>query len=214
MERMGQIVKILRKSGVRPPYRTVFFVLAMLCWPRPAAAQADLNTLLVNFLRNLSAGTIQIGGVTSKVAVASDFSTAANTNLQAITGLTWTMPSGVALNMSFRCDLLYSQATAAVAVAFGIQDVTVAPTNLAALGVIATSTTAGTSGNLPTLTTTTATSVVSATPSATGTVFQAELSGWIEQPSNGSSSAVTIMVSTAAGADVVTVKRGSFCTVW
>lgn len=160
-----------------------------------------------------SYGPFSITAVTTAqtAVVASDFTTAANTNLQNITGLAWTMPPSAATNVSFRCELLYSQATGNAAVAFGIQDVTVAPTNIAVAGRIQTNTTAFTAGTLPTLTTTTATSIVSATPAATGTVFRAELAGYIQQPSNASSSAINIMVSTATSGDAVTVKQGSYC---
>ncbi|HEV1286555.1 MAG TPA: hypothetical protein VNU44_14635 [Bryobacteraceae bacterium] len=143
----------------------------------------------------------------------SDFSTAAVTTLQAITGLSWTMPANAALNLPFSCHLAYSQATAAASDAFGIQDVTVAPTNLFATGAMNTNVTATTQANLPTLTTTTATAIVTATPSAITTIWNADLNGFIEQPSNASASVVQIMVSTATAADVVTVKRGSFCRV-
>jgi hypothetical protein len=97
------------------------------------------------------------------------------------------------------------------AVAFGIQDVTVSPTNIAARGYLRTSTTASTAGNVATLTTTTATPIVSATPGATATDYMAEISGFVEAPSNASSSQIKIMVSTATAADLVTIRRGSHC---
>lgn len=149
----------------------------------------------------------------SFVNVTADFTTINNTSLQAITGLTWTMPASVALNLPYYCHLAYSQATANAAVAFGIQDVTVAPTNIMSTGHEQTNVTAFTEANLPTLASTTATAIVSATPSAITTIWEADLNGFIEQPSNASSSAITILASTAAGADAVTVKRGSFCRV-
>lgn len=143
----------------------------------------------------------------------SDFTTAANTNLQAITGLTWTMPASTAINIPFSCFLQYSIATAAVAVSFGIQDVSIAPTAINAQGLQYTSATAATEGTMVNLASTTATAIVTATPSAVTTVWMAQLHGMIEQPSNASSSAINIMVKTATAADVVSVKRGSFCTV-
>jgi predicted RecA/RadA family phage recombinase len=146
----------------------------------------------------------------------SDFTTAANTNLQAITGLTWTIPANTALNIPFSCHILWSQATAANAVSFGIQDVTVAPTRIDVGGVMVVSATTGTawqSGTLVALNSTTATAIVTGTPSAITTTWQAELHGVIEAPSNASSSAINIMVKTANSANVVSVKRGSFCTV-
>lgn len=145
--------------------------------------------------------------------VAGDFTSTGNTNLQTITGLSWTMPANHAMNMPFRCDLVYSIATAAVAVDFGIQDVTVAPTNINAMAEMFTSATAVTAANLPTLASTTATSIVSATPSAITTKWNAHIEGFIEQPSNAAESVINIMVKTANASDLPTVYRGSRCTV-
>jgi hypothetical protein len=125
--------------------------------------------------------------------------------------LTWTVPANTALNIPFTCHLTYSQATAAAAVAFGIQDATVSPSNIGAQATIQTNTTAFTSGALVALQSTTATAIVSATPSATGTNYTAQVTGFIEAPSNASSTAINIMVSTATSGDAVTVYEGSFC---
>ena len=119
--------------------------------------------------------------------------------------------SAQALNVPFQCHLAYSQATAAVADSFGIQ-ATVAPTNIFATGQVFTNTTAFTAGNLPTLSSTTATNIVTGTPSAITTVWNAELSGFVENPST-TANTINIMVKTATAADAVTVKRGSFCVV-
>jgi hypothetical protein len=150
---------------------------------------------------------------TNTVRVASNFTTAANTNLQAITGLTWTfIPT--AQSYSFHCSLTYSQGTANAAVAFGIQSVTAAPTNIFAngtqqitVGPPATFTT----GTLATLTTTTATAIVSGTPGATATNYVAQLDGTIENPA--AENTAVVMVSTATAADAVTVLRGSYCSI-
>lgn len=150
----------------------------------------------------------------NKVFVASDFTLAANTSLQTITGLTWTLPANIAVNASFHCSLNYSQATANVGIAFGIQGATVTPTNINANGTLYTSTTASTTGTLNGLVTTTATNIVTATPSATATVFKTELDGTIEEPSNVSQPVVNIMASTSNSGDLVTVKRGSYCTLF
>lgn len=147
------------------------------------------------------------------VYVTGDFTTAANTSLQAITGLAWTMPGSLAINVPFDCYFQYSQATAAVADSFGIQDVTTAPTQINANGTMQTNTTAFSSGpGVVALASTTATAVMTATPSAITTVWSAEMHGVIEQPS-GTASAINIMVKTATAADAVTVKRGSYCRV-
>jgi hypothetical protein len=149
----------------------------------------------------------------NKAFVAANFTTAANTNLQTITGLTFNLLPA-ALNYQFHCALSYSQATANAAVAFGIQAATVNPTNIFATGGIGTSATAGTTGVLATLASTTATSIVSATPSATATNFTAVLDGTIEEPANDAGQVINIMVSTANSGDAVTVLRGSYCYLY
>lgn len=146
--------------------------------------------------------------------VTTDFTLAANTSLQAITGLSWTMPANTALNVGFSCHLLYSQATAAVADQFGIQDVTVAPTSLMAKAQAYISASTFTAANVPALTTTTATPIVTFTPTAITTIWNADIDGMIEQPSNASTSVVQIMAQQSNAADLLTVKRGSFCRVW
>lgn len=145
--------------------------------------------------------------------VASDFTTANNTSLQVITGLSWVLQANLAQNVPFHCSIAYSQATANAAVAFGIQSATISPTNIFASGREFTSATAATQGVLATLSSTTATNIVSATPSATATNFSVELDGYIENPS-GSANTINILVSTATGADAVTIKRGSWCRIW
>lgn len=141
----------------------------------------------------------------------SDFTTAANTNLQTITGLSWTTPA-VSGNYSFACDIMYSQATGNAAVAFGIQAATNSPTNINATGTMQTNTTAFTGGSLNGLNTTTATAIVSATPAATATIFNAHLGGSIEM--SALANTFNIMVSTATSGDAVTVKRGSTCELF
>jgi hypothetical protein len=153
----------------------------------------------------------QVAEIPSSVYVTTDFTTAASTSLQTITGLSWTLPANTALKVPFVCNLTYNQATGNAAVVLGIQDVTVSPTNIAARGVIWTSATAPTAGVVVGLTTTTATAIVSASPTATATDYAAELSGYIEAPSNASASVVNILVSTATSGDAVTIRRGSFC---
>lgn len=164
----------------------------------------------------LNSGTFQRTGTsTNRVSVGSDFTTANNTSLQAITGLIWTFPSTPAANYSFHCSLSYSQATANAAVAFGIQASNNNPTNIFAngtqqitVGAPATFTT----GTLATLATTTATNIVSGTPGATATNYTATLDGTLEF--GASVNTVSIMTSTATGADAVTVKRGSYCNLF
>lgn len=142
--------------------------------------------------------------------VTSNFTTAANTNLQTITGLSWTVPA-TALNWTFHCDLSYSQATATAAVAFGIQAATNNPTNIFATGIQYTAAGTSTTGTLATLTTTTATNIVSGTPGATGTNNTVHLGGTLEL--GASANTINIMVSTATSGDAVTVLRGSYCSL-
>jgi hypothetical protein len=151
--------------------------------------------------------------LTQGPSLPSDFTTANNTSLQNITA------GGVTLGFSkqakaakseFHCVLLYSQGTANAAVAFGIQAVTNAPINIEASGEMSTTPTAKTAGTLATLATTTATNIVSATPGATAAVFRAVLDGTIEDSAQANT--FNIMVSTATGADAVTIKRGSSCS--
>lgn len=154
----------------------------------------------------------QVAEIPAFTRVTTDFTTSGSgTALETITGLTFTIPATTALNVPFSCHLVYHQNVANVAVAFGIQDVTVSPTNIAAMGEIHTSASVIAAANLVGLATTTATAIISATPSAITTDWNAEVSGMVEAPSNASSSAIRLMVSTATAADTVTVRRGSFC---
>jgi hypothetical protein len=157
-------------------------------------------------------GTL-ISAPSNSVALGSNFTTAANTNLQTV--LSWTLPSEAALVLDFYCDGSYSQATGTSAVAFGIQAATAAPTNIFANGVQ--QITAGppatfVTGTLPTLTTTTATAIVTGTPGATATNYTIHLAGQIENPAI-ALNAINVMVSTATSGDAVTVLRGFSCHI-
>lgn len=160
---------------------------------------------------NTYAGVSYLNG--NKAFVAADFPTSGvGTALEAITGLTFTLATNTAENIPFSCSFRYSQAVANAAVGFGIK-ASVAPTQINASGEIYTSTTALTAGNLQGLTTTTATAIVTGTPSAITTVWNVNIRGFIENPS-GAASTITFLVSTATAADLVTVKRGSYCTLY
>jgi len=135
-----------------------------------------------------------------------------STSFTNITGLSWTMPANAATNSAFHCDLIFSGVSSSASYAFGIQDVSVAPTNAAVQGEVMTATAAITSGTVTGLNTTTATSIVSWTPS-TGSA-SAWIAGLIEQPSNASSSVVNIMSTTTNASYPITIKRGSFCRVF
>jgi hypothetical protein len=144
------------------------------------------------------------------VSVTGDFTTANNTNLQIITGLTWTLPANLALSVPFRCVLFYSQAGAAVSDSFGVQTDTVTPTNFQVGGSMETALGTTAYGDA-TISNTTATAAVTGTPSATATIFNAYVDGLLENPSNASPTTLSIQVKTSVGTDAITVKRGSFC---
>lgn len=145
--------------------------------------------------------------------VTADFTDASSTALQAITGLGFTFPINSALNAKIDCDILYNQTVGAVADAWGVQDVTVAPTNVEATGVTQTAATTWSEQQLLTLATTTATNIGTFTPSAITTVWHARLHALVEHPSNASTSAFNIMVSQSTAADLMVIKRGSSCLV-
>lgn len=182
---------------------------------RGAAGILDVGTTAAGGTGGtVNAATHQYRGLAQTYFVTGDFTTSGSgTALELITGLSWTFPATTAMNVKVDCYLNYNQNVAAVAVAFGFQDATVAPTNLAGWGKMGTNTTAFTAGTLAASTTTTATAVVSATPSAITTIWPAELHLFIEQPSNAGTSVFSIRVSTATAADTVTIKRGSYCTL-
>jgi hypothetical protein len=149
-----------------------------------------------------------------------NFTTANNTNLQIITGsshnLVFNLPANAQV-YNFHCALSYSQATANVAVAFGIQSATVAPNNIFANGTeqitVGPPATVVT-GTLATLASTTATSIVSGTPGALATNYTVYLDGTVDNPANNQGNVLNFMVSTAAGADAVTVLKGSYCRLY
>jgi hypothetical protein len=127
-----------------------------------------------NSAGTVNAATYQYRGLAQTYFVTSDFTTSGSgTALELITGLSFTFPASTAINAKLDCYLNYNQNVAAVAVAFGFQDATIAPTNLNAWGRMGTNTTVFTAGTLAASATTTATSVVSATPSAITTIWPA-----------------------------------------
>ena len=117
-----------------------------------------------------------------------------------------------AANYSFHCELPYNQQTAAGGVGLAVQGATTAPTRLDAWATIYTNNT-GTSaqGVAQNITSTTATSVLSATPSAITTVFQAKLDGTIQVGASGTT--FNVLMYTGAGADTVTPQAGSYCAI-
>lgn len=158
-----------------------------------------------------SAGLFLNAGQT--VRVASNFTTAANTSLQTISGLSWTLPATGTYTFSFHCHGAYSQATAASIVGFGIQAATAAPTNIFALSSIWRAATTPATTTLATLSSTTATVIGSATPSASATNNLFELWGTVENPA-ATANTFNIMVSTNNSSNLVTVLRGSYCELF
>lgn len=119
----------------------------------------------------------------------------------------------VSTNFSFRCAILYNQQTAAVAgTGFAIQGATNAPTRLDAWGQMYTSN-AGVSagGSVQNLTTTTATSVVTGTPSAITTVFQAIIDGSVQV--GASATTLNLLAFTGNASDSITIQAGSYCSI-
>jgi hypothetical protein len=177
-------------------------------------------------LYRLSAAVVAVGNgtqgnhsgilVTGNVAaLTADFTDANAAGLQVITGLSFTLPASVALNVPFECNLMYSQATTATSVSFGIGAVTYAPTRIDAEGVINTAV-AGTTATaaLANLTTTTATAIVSGTPGATATTYFVRLHGLVQNASNAGANTPNFYVSQATASKLVTVKAGSWCKIW
>jgi hypothetical protein len=119
-------------------------------------------------------------------------------------------------NYSFICELLYSQATAAVLDGFSVQAATNAATDWDAWGTMdttnpASTTVTGSRGSALRVTSTTSTPVVSATPGAIATVYQARLAGNIQV--GASVPTINVAAFTGNASDAVTIKAGSFCTV-
>jgi hypothetical protein len=119
-------------------------------------------------------------------------------------------------NYSFTCEIIYSQATAVVLDGFSVQAATNAATDWDAWGTMYTAnpvstTVTGSEGSALRVITTTSTPIVSATPGAIGTVYQARLSGNIQV--GASVPTMNIAAFTGNASDAVTIKAGSFCTV-
>lgn len=150
-----------------------------------------------------SAQTLQV--------ITSDVSNTSAT-LATITGLTITFPL-VAANWTFTCDLVYSQATAAVANQIGVQTATNGATNLTASAVAYITTSTFTAGAVTDVaSTTTAQSVVTFTPGATGVKLPIHLSGVVEGAS-ASGTVLNIQALTGNVSDALTFYRGSQCWI-
>jgi len=141
----------------------------------------------------------------------SDFTDSNASGLQVITGLAITFPA-IAKNYSFHCSLSYSEATPIASDQFGVASLTTAPTNLKAQAHVTTTegaAAAQTTGNSGNITTTTPTSIVTFTPVGTGEK-PVEIDGAIEV-AGGGVSILQIYVTNGTAADVIVIKRGSYC---
>ena len=176
------------------------------------AGAAPTNSSITDDGKNITTAEVFVGG--NKVFVTGDFTDSTSGTLVAITGLSYTLPTSKAVNVSFHCSLIFNQGTAAVSDSIGIGVTGTAPTQANAQGIVYPSASTVTSGNLLGLASTTPTAVVTFTPSAITTNWNAELNGTIEQPSNATPGVFNVYVSTTTGSDNLIVKRGSYCTLF
>jgi len=146
-----------------------------------------------------------------KVFLSSDFTSANASGLQAITGLNCTFPSSVpaAYNASFRCSLIYSQATNVSGDQFGVGWSNTI-TNFNAWGRVATNTGAAApfaTGAATGIATNTPAAVVTFQPANTGLNI-AEIDGTAETTSGGT---FQLYVTNGTAANAIVVKRDSYC---
>ena len=181
--------------------------------PKSGGAGAQpVATSITDDGKNITTTEVFVGG--NKSFVTADFTDSTSTTLQLVTGLSWTLPTSKAVNVSFHCMLLFDQATAAVSDSIGIGVTGTAPTQANASAVVYTNTTVSTAGTLTALASTTPTAVVTFTPSAITTIWEATLNGTIEQPSNATPGVFGVYVATTTGTDNFIVKRGSYCSLF
>jgi hypothetical protein len=125
------------------------------------------------------------------------------------------MPVSKAVVVKYDCIIYFDQATTAVVDEIGVGITGTAPTYSNHRGVVWSNASGAwtATGVLSDLASTTPTSVVSFTPSAITTIWNAELSGTIEQPSNATPGVFGVYVYTTTGTDNLIVKRDSACSV-
>jgi hypothetical protein len=167
--------------------------------------------LLLTAQTYIPATPVQAG---RKAFVTTDFTDANASGLQAITGLTFNL-STVAQSFVFHCSLRYSQATASASDQFGVGVITTAPISVNVFSSTYTNVGAAspvTTGVLSLLNTSTPTSVVTFTPGASATIFGAYLDGTVETTGGGTST-FNIYVTNGTAANVIIIKRGSYCEV-
>ena len=176
------------------------------------AGNAPSGSTVIDDGKNITSTEVFVGA--NKSFVTSDFTDSTSTTLQLVTGLSFTLPTSKAVNVSFHCVLLFDQGSAAVSDQIGIGVTGTAPTQANASAVVYPSTSTLTAGTLTALASTTPTSVVTFTPSAITTIWTATLDGTVEQPSNATPGVFGVYVATTTGSDNFIVKRGSYCTLF
>lgn len=199
-------LKAMRGSHIRQYFGSAL-TIGGTAWSLLSGGCADLFT--ATFV-DYSTCAIDVPANQNNVQLASDFTTANNTNFQTI--LSWTAPASLAQTVAFTCSGGYLQATAVVSDSFGIKADTNNPSSIDADGYMYTSATAPNYGHLAGLATTTATAIVTATPAAITNIQGIKLSGSIILPSSATTTPIHIDVSTTTGTDAITVKKGFGCT--
>ncbi len=144
------------------------------------------------------------------VRLASDFTDANSAGLQAITGLSFSLPS-VAANYSYHCAVQYTQATPSANDQFGVASLTTAPTNLTMEGLVAQSGAVAVYASA-TITNTTPTASVTFTP-ASAAILGAHFEGTIEAAGGGAST-LQFYILNGTDADVITIKKDSYCVLF
>ncbi len=165
---------------------------------------------------NNNASTVQVmstinSNTGNKAILTTDFTDANASGLQAITGLSFTLPTSFVGNLTFHCSLIYSQATGSASDQFGVGVLTTAPTRLDASANVPITASTVNFGALANLTTTTPTSIISFTgPSATP--LPAYIDGSVQLPGGGSQ-VLQFYVTNGTAANVIKILAGSNCTI-
>lgn len=141
-----------------------------------------------------------------------DFTSANASGLQVITGLSFTLPNA-ANNFGFECNIKYSQATPSANDQFGVASLTTAPTNLTAdASPLFTNVSAVAYGDSGNISNTTPTAIITFTPAVTN-VLGVTLRGTIETAGGGAST-LQFYVTNGTAANVIVIKRGSYCRLF
>jgi hypothetical protein len=149
----------------------------------------------------------------NKAVLTAAFTDANASGLQAITGLSFAIPSTFVGNLTFHCAIGYSEATPAAGAGFGVAVLTTAPTRLDAVHTTtyssAVPTLQSTATPITNLTTTTPTAFGTVTPAST-TVYPAYIDG-VVQTAGGGAQTLQFYVQQGTSADVIVIAPGSYC---